>query len=364
MDPQLASLQSYISQQLQLGQTPDAIAQQLQAANWHQEIVHQAFAAVQAGMVPTSMQPAGSLSTQLPEAAGTTKGRIRNGWLLFKTSVKILNGNRYLLRYMAETWAGVIVANVIFILIGVYGFQVFTGDGARSQVALWTLIFLNYVVIYFIINFFAAALAKNIMDIFKGVRQEHSVYTKAARSKTLPILVFSIIESIVGMILRYLVERIRFIGWIISYILGTAWSLGTMFVLPIIIETDTPALPAIKQSIHFFKQTWGEGITAKLAVNTPLLLPAIVLVLLLGPILYAAALIGTWAGIVGILVWLIAAITLAILGSFANSIVNVALYYYATNQLIPPGFSAEMLNSVFIKRQHRFIGKKSNNRAT
>jgi hypothetical protein len=358
MDPQIASLQSYISQQLRLGQTPDTITQQLQTANWQLDMIYQAFAAVQAGMIPSAMQQAATTSMQLPQANGASRGRIRNGWLLFKTSVKILRGNPDLWRYLMETLAGVVVANGIFFSIAVFFFHALSTGGGGTVITRAIFIALNYVVVYFIINFFAAAMAKNIMDIFRGIHQDHSVYINAARSKAWPILLFTIIESIVGIILRYVVERIRFIGWILSYLLGTAWSLGTMFVLPIIIETDTPALPAIKQSIHIFKQTWGEGVTAKLALNIPLILPAIVIVLLLFPAIIAAATFGgVWAAYAVIILWIIALISLAILGSFANSVVNVALYYYANNQQVPPGFSAEMLNGVFIKRRHRFFGK-------
>ena len=57
------------------------------------------------------------------------------------------------------------------------------------------------------------------------------------------------------------------------------------------------------------------------------------------------------------IIFIVLSLALSVIGSFANSLVNIALYYYATTQQVPPAFTAEMLNSVFIKRKRRFFKK-------
>src|SRR5664279_1292070 len=112
----IQQLQTYISSQIQIGVTPDELVAQLRTANWDEESIRQAFVAHQAAQLRTGMvqqTQVENVSQQLtsseasagilPQAAGRRRGRIRTGWLLFRQSMRILNGNRYLLRYMAMT---------------------------------------------------------------------------------------------------------------------------------------------------------------------------------------------------------------------------------------------------------------------
>ncbi|HSX32347.1 MAG TPA: DUF6159 family protein [Candidatus Saccharimonadales bacterium] len=346
-------LESYIGSQLQLGQSPNNIAAQLTAAGRPTEHVDAAFKAIQARIVP--LRSAGGST---PAALGRRRGRIGTGWALFKQSVRILNGNRYLLRYFAMTWVMVLAVNIAIVgIIWAAWKWLFLHNGADSALW-WIVILLNYLVVYLAINFYAAALSSNILDIFRGEKRPFGEYTAQARGRFGPIFVYSLIAAVIGIVLEYIVERIKFIGWILSWLLGTAWSIGTMFVLPIIMSTDSSAPDAIKQSMRFFKQTWGEGITAKATVNLPLALINIALAILFIPFILGAAGTGNAAIFVfAFILYVIVLISLAVLGSFANNIVNVALYYYAVNRQVPPGFSSDMLNSVFIKRKRRFLRK-------
>lgn len=219
--------------------------------------------------------------------------------------------------------------------------------------------FLTYIITYFIINFYAVALAANMLDIFDGNKKSYQEYVRFTRGKIGTILIFSIISASVGMFLQYVVERIKFVGWIISWLLGTAWSLGTMFVLPIIAREEVGAPTAIKRSIGFFKQTWGENIVAKITVNLPLALINIAMLFVFGLLAVGAVMLESWPLLILLFVlFIIASLTLSIIGSFANSLINTALYYYAANQRIPAAFSEDMLNSIFIPRtKRRFFGR-------
>jgi hypothetical protein len=368
MDDTQEKLKSYIRQQLQTGQTPDEISGQLSAAGWPQDHIQAAFVAVQNQILPTPMQAAtvaqqpGSsapaAASSAPQANGKRRGRIKTGWILFKESVNILRGNKYLLRYLLMTWAAVIAFNIIIFLIIYFGYNIFSDAKGDYSAKWYILAFFCYLITYSIVNFYAAALASNILDLFKGIRKPYNEYIKRAKGKFWPIFVYSLIESIIGMILRYIVERIRWVGWIVAWLLGTVWSLGTMFVLPLIMDTDVSGTKAIKQSVTFFKQTWGENITAKVTVNGPLFIIQLLLFLIFIPVFIEGSVAGVYAFLVIIvLVYLFLMLNVAIVGSFANSLINVALYYYAVHREVPPGFDADMLNRVFIKRKRRFFKK-------
>ncbi len=366
MDEHQQTLVTFITDQLSSVKNPDEIYSQLIAAGWPEDQVRQAFQAVHTQIMPTALRGQADAeptvptdpNQSLPQANGKRRGRIRTGFELLKQSLRLLNGNRYLFRYLLMTWAVIMAVEVALFLIVYFGPSMLINSYGNGP-GWYLFVFISYVVIYFLINFYAAALASNIQGIFKGERKPYGAYIAAARGKAGPIFVFSVIDAIVGMFLRFVVERLRFVGWILAWLLGTAWSLGTMFVLPMIMDTDVTAPQAIKQSIKFFKQTWGEGVVAKATVNVPLGLITLLIAAIFIPIIWVTVYSGAYAvAVVAVFVYLFIQITIAIIGSFANSVINVALYYYATTRQIPPGFSADMLNQVFVKRKRRF-GKKS-----
>ena len=344
--------------------TPDEIAQQLHATGWPADVVQQAFLAVQASSIPTAMQqpvaPVTSQPAVLPQANGTRRGRIRTSFILLRVSMDILKGNKYLLRYFLMTWLSVILVNLVIFACIVIAFASLAGDSPRtySQLEVYSFVFVSYLVIYFLVNFYAAALAANLLDIFHGQPQPYKTYISATRKKLVPILVFSLISSIIGMILQFIVERIRWIGWILSWLIGTAWSLGTMFVLPIIMTSDVNALTAIKQSVHFFKQTWGENVVSKVTVALPIFFLNLLVIFIFWPLLAVTASSGHIALFIFVLfLYVFVQLNIAIVGSFASSVVNVALFYYAAYKQIPAGFDADMLNNVLIKRKHKLFKK-------
>lgn len=366
MDEQIEQLKVYIRQQIQGGVEPNVIASHLHASGWPPEAVEQAFKAVQATMIPTVQQanaPGQSATIPPPQVKGSLLSRIKTGWLILKQSVKVLNGNKYLLRYLAMTYLWVVILTIGFVALFL-GFREIIYDpnsidpGSSLSLLGFALVFVNYVVIYFVINFYAAALAANMLQIFLGRNEPFSAFTKLAWSKAPTIFLFSLIQATVGIILEFIVERIRFIGWFLSWLLGTMWSLGTLFVLPIIVTSDASAPKAIKQSVNFFKATWGENITAKVTVNTPLALINIAVIAVFWPLFFVVMMTGSLAGVLAVLIaFLFVQLTIAIIGSFANSLLNVSLFYYATYHQVPPSFDAELLNRVFVKRKRRFFGK-------
>ena len=362
MDQNTQNLTNYIRQQLQNSISPDEIQQQLIGAGHTVENIQKAFQMLHQEMMPTVTtaasvsSPADSLApVDIPQANGKKRGRIKTGWILLKHSVAVLRGNPLLLRYLGMTYAWIMLTTVIFIgiyfvIAAVLPRSADSSDSSATYIG-YVIVFLSYLITYFIINFYAAALAANMLDIFRGQKREYDYYVGVARTKVGPIFVFSLISASVGMFLQYVAERFRVVGWIIAYFLSTAWSLGTMFVLPIIVEEEVGAPKAIGQSFRFFKKTWGESITAKITVNFPLGLIQFGLLIPFGLGLYGAISTQLVPLIILVLVlYVLSTIALSIVGSFANSLINTALYYYAAHQQIPAAFSAEMLNSVFIPK--------------
>lgn len=366
MEQKQQQLQHYIRQQLVLGQTPDAIALQLSAAGWQHADISQAFSSIQASVVPTSSTADPTLISNAhaqssPGFAEGTRGRLRTGWQLLKTCWTILRGNPYLLRYfmMTAIWIVAITAAIIALIIMQWEVIYTSNDTNNDTLSPLGLVlaFINYLLVYFIATLYAAGLTANMFDIFKGVRQPYNVYMQQAWSRFPQIFWLSLINSIIGMILKFIVERIRFIGKIVSLLIGASWSLATMFTIPIIMQDkDCNAPTAIKKSFSLFKQTWGEGITVKASIALPMFLILTSIYLAIGPVLFFVGITfqNYAASVLAIAFMLILLLVAQAFGTFANNVVNTALYYYATERQAPPAFSEELLNRVFIKRKKRF----------
>jgi hypothetical protein len=360
VDEHTQKLKDYIRSQLHSGISPDEISKQLVANGWKEDAVQAGFYAVQAEVLPSGMaQPSADVlnaaHSVTPQANGQRRGRIRTGWQLFKQSWAVLRGNPGLLRYLYMTAIWVTATTAVFLAIYVIGSNVIYADADGETWMSYGLGFLNYVMIFFYVNLYAAGLTANVFDIFQGKKQPYSTYMAMARAKVGPIFLYSVISAIVGFLLEYVVERIRFVGWLLRLVLGAAWSLATMFTVPIIMSEERPnGITEIGKSFRFFKQTWGESITAKVTVNGPLFIIQLALgfVFFVGmwPMLFSGSTFLVWLWVI---LYLIAAITMFVIGAFANSLVNIALFFYASRHEVPPAFSQDLLDQVFVKKKLR-----------
>ena len=379
MDEYQTQLTRYIVGQIQAGQASDVIFHQLVQAGWPEEVVTQAFHQAHRQLMPPAHPPqphqpgpadATSLTNrqhnqpaqqpisqhmagynQPPQANGKRRGAFKIAWALLKQSFAVLRGNRYLLRYFVMTWA---ISLAIYAVIFAVGWSI-DEDLLNNNLFWYGYAFLAYLVLMTTTNFYAAALSANLFDIFRGIRRPYAEYVAQARGKFGPIFVYSVISAIIGTILEYVIERFRFLGYLFAWLIGAVWSVSTLFVLPIIMDSPSSAPQAIKQSFGLLKHTWGPSIIAKIGVNLPLALLQIALLsgavfvivsLLLGGVLWPFILVVCIA-------YLLVSISLAVIGSFANSLINVALYYYAVNGQAPPSFDAELLNKVLIPRKQK-----------
>ena len=100
------------------------------------------------------------------------------------------------------------------------------------------------------------------------------------------ILSYALISATVGMILRWLSERGKGLGRIVSGIAGMAWNLATYLVVPVLVLEDVGPWQAIQRSAALLKKTWGEQIAGNLSVGLIFGLLTIVVILLGIPVFY------------------------------------------------------------------------------
>jgi len=314
-------------------------------------------------MNPEQPVPAGGYN---PNSVGRTKA----GWLLFKESLKVLKSDDTLFRYVIVSSLFNLLVLIVFGVIGVLGhkelFRTTTNANNQSTAVPTVLgvvyILVYYILAYFIVNLYSAGLAINVLDLYQGKKQSYGAYMKHARSRGWPIFVFSVIEATVGMILRAIAERSKLIGKIIVSIIGTAWSIARLFVVPIIVSTDEGAVPAIKDSTKLLIATWGENIVGRVSMSIVIFVLILIMVPVSILLVFAGVAIGhaidgnagTGPGILVscaliVLLFVIASVIIAA----ANNVLNVTLYYYAKTKHIPQAYNPEVLNSVFTHKKSK-----------
>lgn len=367
---QSEKLKKYIYNQLQSGINPDEIAAQLRGAGWDEQLISDAFKGVQNQIAPTttptiteSPQPARQdAQPTVFQASGKKRGRIKTAWLLMKQSLKVLKNNKQLVKYPLMGTAISILLTVIFAIIFYLGRDiliysakdVFGNDELYLKGPGYVLGFIYYVLAFFVVFVYNAGLAAHVLDIFRGKSENYKHYMKIAWSKRNAIFVYSLITATVGVILHAIEQRAAWLGWIISRIFGTLWTLANLFTIPIIIETDSSVPSSIKQSTKLFLSRWGENIAARITFGGLMFL---VYLLILIPIMFVLIIIFSLMGTVGVILLVPTLILIILLfvtvETAASNILSTALYFYARYGQVPAAFDADLLNSALVQKKKR-----------
>lgn len=384
-------LTTYIVKQLQSGLTPDDIAGQLRGAGWREENIQEGFSSAHEILQPT---PAEAPSSQIspgeppnsPESEGAQpqpdtevqqvqavlpapiqRGKLKTGWLLFKQSLSILRTYPGLMKYPAISIAISLVLTGLIIGLFVYDavsntnalsteYINYQGERDREATVPGMLLGLTfYLLTAFVTYFYATALSAHVLSIFRGEAGATSTFIRTARSKSGAIAVYSLIDVTIGLLLRFIAERFKLLGWIVSKILGALWSLATTFTVPIIADTSDNGLAAVKRSLSLFKANWGETIVGRVSMGGLALLAYLAVFLPLMFLLFI--LLGGLLQEIGILIafaiFFIGIIAFVTVEIAATHILNTALYYFAQYKVIPPSFDPELLASVFVQKKKK-----------
>lgn len=309
-------------------------------------------------------QPAAATAATLPPSSG--RGSFKTGLALFMQSIRFMRNNPGLLRYAAMSTAWSLLLAIVVAVVAIFDSSsnqllfLKTHDySSRSSIEPTSLGLVLLVVMAYVISsivaFYGVAISSHTLAIFRGKPGTYKDHIAKARKKLPAILVFALINTVVGYILGFLEQRLRILGWIVSKIFGILWKLATSFVLPVIADSDVSGTKAIRNSITLFKSNWGETVTGRVAAGGAVMslyfllaFPiALVLLILLAPLLGAIGVLIT------IMLLLFGFLCLAVISSFADSIVTTSLYYYATYRAIPPSYSPELLADVFKEKKSK-----------
>jgi hypothetical protein len=231
-----------------------------------------------------------------------------------------------------------------------------TTDGAdggpAGRITAFALMFAFYLVTSFVTIFFNAALLGAADRKFRGQTGTLGDGISVAMSRLPQIFGWALVSAIVGTIIRAIEERVGIVGRIVMGLIGFAWAVGTYFAVPALVVEGVGPIEAIKRSAGAIKKTWGEGLALAVGFGLAgfamsMMGIGLIAVGVVAGILTESVVLGVALGLVGVLFM----IAWSLVASTLRSIVQMALYRYAVDGVVPTGFSAESLKQAFAPKK-------------
>jgi hypothetical protein len=284
--------------------------------------------------------------------------RISRSFELAKASWNVLYTDKQLVLFPILSGLASLLVLISFIapLVGLTlnGTIVWTEENGQLQPPWWfyVVVFAFYFCSYFVIIFFNAALVSCAILRFNGQTPTLGDGLRAAFARLPQILAWALVSATIGMILKMIENAHEKAGEIISAILGTAWTILTYFVVPILVVEKLGPVAAVSRSTALLRKTWGEALAGHIGLGLfqfLIVLPGILLLIgggvacaSLNPVAIGLSIVG-----LGLLYCLLAFAVCAALDTIFLS----ALYQFAAFDKVPEGFDRGTIEGAFSKKQ-------------
>jgi hypothetical protein len=223
-----------------------------------------------------------------------------------------------------------------------------SGEATTADaVEYYGILFLFYFCNYFIIVFFNSAIIACAVIRMEGGDPTVGDGFRAAFSRIALIAGWALVSATVGVVLRIIEDRSKWVGRIVAGLLGIAWGVVSFLVVPILVVEKKRPITAVKESAALLKKTWGEQIIGNFSFGLVFFLlsiPAFV-VIFLGVLTASPAAIIACVGL-GVLY----IVLLALIQSALQAIFQAAVYLYARDGQTPPGFDSRLLMDSMVQK--------------
>jgi hypothetical protein len=183
----------------------------------------------------------------------------------------------------------------------------------------------------FLATLCSVAFSSEILEALNGraVSIRHGFGVAFSRWKS--VLWWSLLAGVVGLIIRKLEDQLSFVGKLVVGWIGVAWSVASIFAIPILVREPSLANPfaVLGRSAETIKRTWGEMLSGYIGMkgSNVLFFWASILAWLWAGL--AAYLLGNaWVLAVAGALWIFCLIVYSYLASVASRVYLCALYLY------------------------------------
>jgi hypothetical protein len=283
-------------------------------------------------------------------------GKFARSWALMKASAAVLRSDKSLLVFPLLSGLCTLLVAASFLvpvaLMVIGADHAGTGPHERMSVGSYLLMFAFYLVQYFVIIFFQAALTGVALMHLRGEPTSVGAGFALARARLPQILGYALIAATVGLLLRMVQERLGLIGRFVVGLIGLAWTVATFLVVPVLVSKDAGPVDAVRHSVELLKRSWGENLIGQGGIGVVFGLLMFVAVLL-GALLVggAFALHSIVAVVVAVVVVVLGFILLGLIQSALQGIYAAALYRYAEAGEASVGFDQALLQQAFAPKK-------------
>jgi hypothetical protein len=284
--------------------------------------------------------------------------RISRSFELARASWNVLYTDKKLVLFPVFSGIAIVLVTLSFVapIIGLTMAGKIDLDPANNngRVPIWTyaVAFAFYFCTYFVIIFCNSALVSCALMRFNGQEPTIGDGFKAAASRMPQILAWSLVSASVGMILKAVENAHEKVGEIVSAVLGTAWSVITFFVVPVLVVEKLGPFQAVSRSIAILKKTWGEALVGNMGLGLfkfLLLVPGFLIVVGGAFVLASFNSVAGGLAIVALgIVWILGA---SAVGAALDTIFLTALYQYAAFDQVPQGFDRTTFEGAFTPKK-------------
>jgi hypothetical protein len=284
--------------------------------------------------------------------------RIGNSFALARSSWDVLRRDKRFVLFPIVSGLGCLFVFVSFALpLSVVGLRGGFELQAHQQPPWWTYVvaFAYYFCNYFVIVFCNAALISCALMRFAGEEPTLADGFRAAGSRLPQIFAWALVSATVGVLLKVIENSHQRANEFISAILGTAWTVVTFFVVPVLVVEKVGPFDALRRSVQLLKQTWGEALAGHWGLGLFIFLLLLPGFLAFGLGIFLAAYIPA-LGLAVIGLSLIYLLGCGALSSALNTVFLAALYQFAAFKTIPLGFDRGEIEGAFRPKQMRTAG--------
>lgn len=220
----------------------------------------------------------------------------------------------------------------------------------KPPVWVYPVAFAFYFCCFFVMIFCNAALVSCAFLRFNGRDPSLGDGFRAACARLPQILAWSLVSASVGLLLKVIENAHEKLGSLISGLLGSAWSIMTFFVVPILVVEKVGPFAAVGRSMSLLSKTWGEALVGRLGLGLFLFILAIPVFLLFagGFVLLATGHVPF--GVALLIAGGIALLLHSAVSSALQTILLAALYQFASDGKVAPGFERDSFERAFIPK--------------
>ncbi|MGE3240636.1 MAG: DUF6159 family protein [Pirellulales bacterium] len=196
--------------------------------------------------------------------------RIATGWELMKQSFGVLRHDKELVLFPVMSGFACLLVLLSF-AVPLWSMPWFRHAVENNEVkqnpVMWALLFAFYVVNYFVIVFFNAALVSCALKRLSGGDPTIGYGIREAMSRLPQIAAWALVSGTVGFLLKAIESKNERLGSFVASLLGAAWAIATYFVVPVLVVEKVGPWEALKRSTSLIRRTWGEALVGNMGIG-------------------------------------------------------------------------------------------------